>query len=99
LRLSGWPPVTSAPPCLRRHVDAIIRLKGRIRELQDDVSAEYATAKAAGLDKPALTELVRRLQCDAGELADLNLTSTLYETAYHSATLQARFDAEGLGRG
>jgi uncharacterized protein (UPF0335 family) len=84
---------------IRMRADAILRLKGRIKGLQDDVAAEYAAAKSEGLDKPALTELVRRLQCDAGELADLNLTAALYEAAYHSAKLRARMDAEAGAAG
>jgi uncharacterized protein (UPF0335 family) len=72
---------------IKRHVDAILSIRSRIKALNDDIQAEYAVAKSEGLDKPALSELVRRMLADPGELEELRLVAALYETAYHNAEL------------
>jgi uncharacterized protein (UPF0335 family) len=79
----------STPEMIRRYADAILRIKGRISALQDDVAAEYAKAKSDGLDKKALAELVKRLMADPEELQEQSLMVATYETAYHSAGLRA----------
>jgi hypothetical protein len=72
---------------IRQHVDVILSIKSRIKACNDDIAAEYAVARSEGLDKAALSELVKRLMADPGELEELRLTATLYETAYHNAEL------------
>lgn len=72
---------------IKRHVDAILSIRSRIKALNDDIQAEYAAAKSEGLDKPALSELVKRLLADPDEMNELRLSVALYETAYHSAEL------------
>lgn len=72
---------------IKRHVDVILGIKSRIAALNADIQAEYAVAKSEGLDKPALSELVKRMLADPDELNELRLSVALYETAYHSAGL------------
>jgi uncharacterized protein (UPF0335 family) len=73
---------------IRQHVDVILGIKSRIAACNADIQAEYAVAKSEGLDKGALSELVRRMLADPDELAEMRLVVALYETAYHSAELQ-----------
>lgn len=78
-----------AAELVRRHADAILRLKARAQELSDHVAAEYASARAAGLDRRALAELVRRLSADADEVREQGALVALYEDAYHLCGLRA----------
>lgn len=73
------------PGLIRQHVDRIIRLKAEVSRVQKEIAAEYAAAKSEGLDKKALSELVRRLLADPDALNEQRLTVALYETAYHGA--------------
>ena len=58
-----------------------------------------AGAKAQELDRAALSELVRRLGADRSELAEHELMTTLYETAYQSAAVGELLHQDAAGHG
>ena len=74
--------VEAAP--LRQHIDRIIRVKGEISALQDDVAQLYAAAKSDGYDRKALATTVRRLLADPQKIREQDELTALYEDAYRA---------------
>ena len=74
--------VETAP--LRQHIDRIIRVKGEISALQDDVAQLYAAAKSDGYDRKALATTVRRLLADPQKIREQDELTALYENAYRA---------------
>ena len=74
---------TEAAP-LRQHIDRIIRVKGEISALQDDVAQLYAAAKSDGYDRKALATTVRRLLADPQKIREQDELTALYESAYRA---------------
>jgi uncharacterized protein (UPF0335 family) len=69
---------------LRQHIDRIIRTKGEIAALQDDVAQLYAAAKSDGYDRKALATTVRRLLADPQKVREQDELTALYEDAYRA---------------
>lgn len=74
-------PETSAET-LKRHVDAIRKLRDEIKAINDTLAFRYSAVKNDGFDKDLVRLLVKRLDSDPKELADEEDMLHLYESWY-----------------
>jgi uncharacterized protein (UPF0335 family) len=74
-------PETSAAT-LKRHVEAIRKLKDQIKQINDALAFRYMAVKNDGFDKDLVRLLVKRLDSDPKELAEEEDMLHLYESWY-----------------
>lgn len=87
-----------APDLIRSYVDRILRLKDEEDGLKADIKDIYAEAKANGLDKTALGDLVTHLRKQAKNperQAERSTLFDLYLDAYTNAPSHTHAPARG----
>jgi uncharacterized protein (UPF0335 family) len=72
---------------LRGFIDNVRGLRSEVKELNGDIAAVYERAKESGFDVKAIKALIKRLESDPGELAELEARVADYEAIYQQHEL------------